>query len=32
MWGEEYTFDFVTHTFDSVYRFDTLSLEATVCQ
>ena len=32
MWGEEYTFDFVAHTFESVYRFDTLSMKATVCQ
>lgn len=32
MWGQDYTFDFVAHTFDSVYRFDTLSLEATICE
>jgi hypothetical protein len=32
MWGVEYTFDLVAHTWDSVYRFDTLSLKATVCQ
>jgi hypothetical protein len=32
MWGATYTLDLVAHTWDSVYRFDTLSLEATVCE
>jgi hypothetical protein len=32
MWGEEYTFDLVAHTWDSVYRLDTLSLKATICE
>jgi hypothetical protein len=32
MWGLEYTFDVVARTWDSVYRLDTLSLQATVCR
>jgi hypothetical protein len=32
MWGVEYTFDLVARTWDSVYRFDSLSLTATVCE
>jgi hypothetical protein len=31
MGGLDYTFDLVAHTWDSVYRFDTLALNATVC-
>jgi hypothetical protein len=32
MAGGEYTFDLVAYTWDSVYYFDTLQLNATVCQ
>lgn len=31
MWGVEYTFDLVAHTWDTVFSLDTLSLKATVC-
>jgi hypothetical protein len=32
MRGNDFTFDLVAHTLGSVYRFDTLSLEATICE
>lgn len=32
MRGDDFTFDLVAHTMGSVYRFDTLSLEATICE
>jgi hypothetical protein len=30
--GHELTFDLIAHVHDSVYRFDSLSLEATICE
>ncbi len=32
MGGNDYTFDLVAHVWDSVFQFDTLQLNATVCQ
>jgi hypothetical protein len=32
MRGQEFTFDLVLHTVGSEYRFDTLKLEATICE
>jgi hypothetical protein len=30
--GAELTFDLIAHVYESVYRFDTLSLQATICE